>query len=364
MALRITDIPIPGYEKVVMAVDPRAGFKAIIAVHDTTLGPALGGLRMWPYESEIQALTDVLRLSRGMTYKSALARTGLGGGKSVIFGDPRRDKRPEIFRAMGEFVESLNGRYITAEDVGTSVGDMKWIREKTNWVTGRAREEGGSGDPSPFTAYGVFLGIKALVEEELGRKSLKGVRVAVQGAGHVGWFLMGRLRDAGCEITVCDVDKAKQDAAVKEFGAKGCDPDAVYGLDVDVFAPCALGAVVNDSTLPKFKCKVVAGGANNQLHEPRHGEELKKRGIAYAPDYVINAGGVINVAFELAPGGYDEAASTKKVEGIYDTLKHICRIAKDEDITTAEAADRLAEEILAEGRRKAKPKGKAKAKKA
>jgi len=362
MGLRITDIPIPGYEKVVMAEDPKAGFKAIIAVHDTTLGPALGGLRMWPYESEIQALTDVLRLSRGMTYKSALARTGLGGGKSVIFGDPRRDKRPEVFRAMGEFVESLGGRYITAEDVGTSVADMKWIREKTNWVTGRAREEGGSGDPSPFTAYGVFLGIRALVEEELGRPSLKGVRVAVQGAGHVGWFLMGRLRDAGCEVTVCDVDRAKLDAAVKEFGAAPCDPDAVYGLDADVFAPCALGAVVNDSTIPRFRCKVVAGGANNQLHEPRHGEALRRRGIAYAPDYVINAGGVINVAFELAPGGYDEAASTRKVEGIYDTLKRVLRISKEEDVTTAEAADRLAEEILSEGRRKRKGASKPKKK--
>jgi leucine dehydrogenase len=362
MGIRVTDIPIPGYEKVVMAEDPKIGFKSIIAVHDTTLGPALGGLRMWPYESEIQALTDVLRLSRGMTYKSAVARTGLGGGKSVIFGDPRKDKRPEVFRAMGEFVESLGGRYITAEDVGTSVGDMKWIREKTNWVTGRAREEGGSGDPSPFTSYGVFLGIKAFVEEELKRKSLKGVKVAVQGAGHVGWFLMGRLRESGCEVTVCDVDRTKVDAAVKEFGAKTCDPEAVYALPVDVFAPCALGAVVNDRTLPQFKCRVIAGGANNQLHEPRHGEELKRRGIAYAPDYVINAGGVINVSFELLPGGYDEAQSTRKVEGIYDTLKQILRLSADEDITTADAADRLAEEILEEGRRRkeksaAKPKG-------
>jgi len=362
MALRISDIPIPGYEKVVMAEDPKAGFKSIIAVHDTTLGPALGGLRMWPYESEILALTDVLRLSRGMTYKSAVARTGLGGGKSIIIGDPKKDRRPEVFRAMGTFVETFGGRYITAEDVGTSVGDMKWIREKTNWVTGRAREEGGSGDPSPFTANGVFLGIKAFVEEELKRKSLQGVKVAVQGAGHVGWFLMGRLKEAGCVVTACDVDRAKADAAAKEFGAAVCDPDAVYGLDVDVFAPCALGAVVNDATLPQFRCRIIAGGSNNQLHEPRHGEELKRRGIAYAPDYVINAGGVINVSFELLPGGYDEAQSTRKVEGIYDTLKQVLRISREQDVTTAEAADRLAEEILSEGRRRrekaSKPKKK------
>ena len=364
MALKFTEIPIPGYEKVAMAEDSSIGFKSMISVHDTTLGPALGGLRMWPYESEILALTDVLRLSRGMTYKSAVARTGLGGGKSVIIGDAKKDRRPEIFRAMGEFVETLGGRYITAEDVGTSVEDMKFIREKTNWVTGRDKAEGGSGDPSPFTAYGVFLGIKAFSEEVLGRKSLKGVKVAIQGVGHVGIYLGHRLRDAGCELTVCDVDRAKVEYAVKELGAKACDPDAVYGLDVDVYAPCALGATVNDRTLPKFRCKVIAGGANNILQEPRHGEALLERGIAYAPDYVINAGGVINVSFELVPGGYDEKASTKKVEGIYDTLKRILAIAAEKGITTAEAADHLAEEIIAEGRRlrekAAKPKGRRK----
>ena len=365
MPLKITEIPIPGYEKVAMAEDASIGFKSIISVHDTTLGPALGGLRMWPYESEILALTDVLRLSRGMTYKSAVARTGLGGGKSIIIGDPKKDRRPEIFRAMGAFVETFGGRYITAEDVGTSVADMKYIREKTNWVTGRDKAEGGSGDPSPFTAYGVFLGIKAFTEEVLGRKSLKGVKVALQGVGHVGMFLGQRLREAGCELTICDVDRAKVDAAAKELGAKVCEPDAVYGLDVDVYAPCALGATVNDRTLPQFRCKVIAGGANNVLQEPRHGEALLERGIAYAPDYVINAGGVINVSFELVPGGYDEKKSTKKVEGIYDTLKRILEIAGEESVTTAVAADHLAEEILTEGRRrkeKARPKAKAKRK--
>ena len=350
MGLRISDIPIPGYEKVVMAQDPDIGFKSMIAVHDTTLGPALGGLRMWPYESEIQALTDVLRLSRGMTYKSAVARTGLGGGKSIILGDPKKDKTPEIFRAMGEFVDSLGGKYITAEDVGTSVADMKWIREKTDRVTGRDRAEGGSGDPSPFTSYGVFLGIKAFVEEVLRRKSLAGVKVSIQGVGHVGWFLAERLKAPACEMVVCDTDPAKVDAAVKEFGARACAPDEIYGQDVDVFAPCALGAVVNDRTLPLLKCRIIAGGANNVLHEPRHGQALKDRGIAYAPDYVINAGGVINVSFELVPGGYDEAKSTRKVEGIYGTLKRVLAIARREDITTAQAADHLAEEILAEGR--------------
>jgi len=363
MALKLTDIPIPGYEKVVMAEDPSIGFKSIIAVHDTTLGPALGGLRMWPYESEILALTDVLRLSRGMTYKSAVARTGLGGGKSVILGDPKKDRRPEVFRAMGEFVETLGGRYITAEDVGTSVEDMKWIREKTNWVTGRDKKEGGSGDPSPFTAYGVFLGIKAFSEEVLKKKSLQGVRVAIQGVGHVGLFLGRRLRDAGCALVVCDVDRARQDAAAKELGAATCDPDAVYDQEVDVYAPCALGATVNDRTLPRLKCRVIAGGANNILKEPRHGQDLMERGIAYAPDYVINAGGVINVSFELLPGGYDEKASTRKVEGIYDTLKEILAISRDKEIPTARAADHLAEEILAAGKRRqekasARPKAK------
>jgi leucine dehydrogenase len=366
MALRLSDIPIPGYEKVVMAEDPSIGFKSIISVHDTTLGPALGGLRMWKYDSEIQALTDVLRLSRGMTYKSAVARTGLGGGKSILFGDPKRDKRPEIFRAMGAFVETLGGQYITAEDVGTSVEDMRWIREKTNWVTGRDKDSGGSGDPSPFTAYGVFLGIRAFAEEVLRRKSLRGVKVAIQGVGHVGLYLGRRLRDAGCELVVCDVDRAKVDAAVKELGARACEPDAVYGQEVDVYAPCALGGSVNDRTIPLLRCRVIAGGANNVLQEPRHGRELVERGIAYAPDYVINAGGVINVSFELLPGGYDEAAATKKVEGIHDTLKKVLAIAREGGITTAEAADRLAEEILEEGRRlrerAARPKAKAKAK--
>lgn len=361
MPLKSTEIPIPGYEKVVMAEDAALGFKSIIAVHDTTLGPALGGLRMWPYDSEIQALTDVLRLSRGMTYKSAVARTGLGGGKSVIIGDPRTGKSPGIFRAMGEFVESLGGRYITAEDVGTSVEDMKWIRERTHWVTGRDRSEGGSGDPSTFTAYGVFLGIKAFVEEVMKRRSLQGVKVAIQGVGHVGTYLGRRLRESGCELVVCDVDRARVEAAAKELGAAVCDPEAVYSQEVDVYAPCALGATVNDATIPQFRCRIIAGGANNVLREPRHGLELLRRGIAYAPDYVINAGGVINVSFELVPGGYDEDKSTRKVEGIYDTLKKVLAIAREMEITTAEAADHLAEEIVAEGRRRkaAKPKAKA-----
>jgi leucine dehydrogenase len=366
MALQVSDVPIPGYEKVVMAVDPAIGFRSMISIHDLTLGPALGGLRVWPYESEIHALVDVLRLSRGMTYKSAVARTGLGGGKSVILADARRMDRPAIFRAMGSFVETLEGRYITAEDVGTSVEDMKWIRERTNWVTGRDKADGGSGDPSPFTAYGVFLGVKAFVEDALKRKSLKGVKVAIQGVGHVGHFLGRRLRDAGCVLTVCDVDRAKVEAVAKELGAAICSPEEVYGLEVDVYAPCALGATVNDRTLPRFRCRVIAGGANNVLQDPRHGADLMARGIAYAPDYVINAGGVINVSFELAPGGYDEARSTKKVEGIYDTLKKVLALAREKDVTTAAAADLLAEEILAEGRRRkeraAKPGAAARAK--
>ena len=348
--MKTTPIPVKGYEQILKAEDPASGLRAIIAVHDTTLGPALGGLRMWPYKSEDDALTDVLRLSRGMTYKSAVARTGLGGGKSVIIGDPATQRSPALFRAMGDFVNSLEGRYITAEDVGTSVADMEWIRERTKWVTGRSRAEGGSGDPSPYTAYGTFLGIKAFVEETMGRTSLQGVRVALQGVGHVGLFLGQRLKEAGCPMILCDVNRERVEYAAKELGASVCEPDEIYSRDVDVFAPCALGAVINDKTLPQLKCKVVAGASNNVLHEPRHGRELRARGIAYAPDYVINAGGVINVSFELLPGGYDEKRALKKVEGIYDTLKQILEISRTKDITTAEAADHLAEEIVAEGK--------------
>jgi leucine dehydrogenase len=352
MALKIAEIPTAGWERVVRAEDPDCGFRSIIAIHDTTLGPALGGLRMWPYRSEEEALFDVLRLSRGMTYKSAVARTGLGGGKSILIGDAATGKTPDLFRAMGAFVESLGGRYITAEDVGTSVEDMRWIRERTNWVTGRGREEGGSGDPSPFTAYGVFLGIKAYAEEVLGRSDLRGLRVALQGAGHVALCLARRLKEAGAEMIACDVVPSKVERIVNELGVAVCDPDAIYDQEVDVFSPNALGAVINDDTIPRLRCRVVAGGANNVLLEPRHAAALKARGIAYAPDYVINGGGVINVSFELVPGGYDEAASTRKVEGIYGTLKQILRIADEKGITTAEAADHLAEEILAEGRRR------------
>lgn len=361
--MKITAVPVEGYERVMKAEDPAIGFRAMIAVHSTVLGPALGGLRMWPYATEDEARTDVLRLSRGMTYKSAVARTGLGGGKSVIIGDPATQKKPEIFRAMGDFVESFKGSYITAEDVGTSVQDMEWIRERTRWVTGRSREEGGSGDPSPYTAYGTFLGIKAFVEEVMGKDSLRGVKVSIQGVGHVGLYLGQRLREAGCELVLCDVNRERVEYAAKELGASVCAPDEVYSRPVDVFAPCALGAVVNDRTIPQLKCRIIAGAANNVLHEPRHGAELKRRGIAYAPDYVINAGGVINVSHELAPRGYDEKVSLKQVEGIYGTLKRILAISREKDVTTAEAADHLAEEILAEGRKagKAAPRSKGKA---
>jgi leucine dehydrogenase len=351
MSMTIVDIPVAGYERVAKAEDPSIGFKALIAVHNTTLGRALGGLRMWPYATEQDGMTDVLRLSRGMTYKSAVAQTGLGGGKSVIFGDSRKQKTRELFRAMGRFVESFGGNYITAEDVGTSVADMNWIREETQWVTGRSREDGGSGDPSPYTAYGCFLGVKALVENALGRDSLTGVRVAIQGTGHVGLYLGQRLRDAGCELTVCDINPEKVESAAKELGARVCAPDEVYGLDVDVYAPCALGATVNDTTIPMFRCKVIAGAANNVLHEPRHGDALRAKGIRYAPDYVINAGGIINVGHEFAPGGYDEATSLKQIEKIYETLKRVMAMSDEKNISTARAADLLAEEILAAGRR-------------
>ncbi|MHC4925500.1 MAG: Glu/Leu/Phe/Val dehydrogenase family protein, partial [Planctomycetota bacterium] len=271
-------------------------------------------------------------------------------GKSVIFGDSRSQKTPDLFRAMGRFVQSMEGRYITAEDVGTSVADMNWVREETQFVTGRAREDGGSGDPSPYTAYGCFLGVKALVEDAFDGRSLEGVKVAIQGVGHVGIYLGQRLRDAGCELIVCDINREKVEAAAKELNASVCDPDQVYSLDVDVYAPCALGATVNDKTLPQFKCKVIAGAANNVLHEDRHGDALREMGIRYAPDYVINAGGIINVSEEFAEGGYVEPKALTKIEGIYDTLKEILKISDEENISTAFAADRLAERVLEEAR--------------
>jgi len=327
-----------GHEQLVICSEPEAGYKGIIAIHDTTLGPALGGTRFWNYKSDDEAIIDALRLARGMTYKAAVAGLNLGGGKSVIIGDNKTKKREAILRAHGRFVESLRGRYITAEDVGTSVDDMEWIRMETQYVTGIY---GGSGDPSPVTAFGTYRGIKAAAKAKYGDDSLNGKTIAVQGLGHVGSYLCAMLNDEGAKLVVTDIDKDRVATAKEEFGAKTVAPDEIYDVKADVFAPCALGAVINDKTLPKLKFDIVAGAANNVLAEPRHGDELHAKGILYAPDYVINAGGLINVYGEL--NGWSAERAKRKAGEIYETLIQLFDLAADEGIPTWVAADRLAE---------------------
>lgn len=334
------------HEQVVFVSDDKSGLKAIIAVHNSNLGPALGGCRMWPYASEEEAVRDVLRLSRGMTYKSAMANLKLGGGKSVIIGNPRTQKTPELLAAFARALEQLNGRYIAAEDSGTSVADMKYMTQFTRHVAGihdKPSDAGTrSGDPSPATAYGTFIGIKAAVKERLGRDSLEGLRVAVQGVGNVGFDLARQLKAAGAQLWVTDIHREPLLQAGKELGATVVAPEEVFGLDVDVFAPCALGAILNDATIPQLKASIVAGAANNQLAEPRHGVELMKRGILYAPDYVINAGGIIDVYHERI--GFDRAALIKHIEGIEDNLMEIFERARKEERPAGEVADAIAEE--------------------
>ena len=334
---------IDRYETVVCAIDPETGLDAIIAIHNSARGPALGGCRMWAYESPEAALTDVLRLGKGMTYKNALAELPFGGGKSVIVGDPAKDKTPRLMQAMGQFVESLDGRYIIAEDVGTGPGDMAIMRRETAHVAGL---EGASGDPSPATAWGVFHGIQAAVKERLGRDDLEGLGVAVQGLGHVGYDLALQLAEAGAKLWVSDINEDAVADAVKAFGAFAVAPDRIYDLDVDVFAPCALGGVVNDETIDRLRCKIVAGSANNQLAEDRHGKALAERDILYAPDFAINAGGVINIYYEL--GTYDRDTAFAHVARIHDTLLTIFARARQAGIPTNEAADRVAEERFRE----------------
>ncbi|SES82453.1 leucine dehydrogenase [Oceanobacillus limi] len=332
------------YEQLVFCQDKNSGLKAIIAIHDTTLGPALGGTRMWTYNSEEEAIEDALRLAKGMTYKNAAAGLNLGGGKTVIIGDPRKDKNTEMFRAFGRYIQGLNGRYITAEDVGTTVEDMDIIHMETDFVTGISPESGSSGNPSPVTAYGVYKGMKASALEAFGDDSLEGKTIAVQGVGNVAYSLCEYLHKEGAKLIVTDINKAAVDRAVKAFDARAVDPDDIYDVDCDIYAPCALGATVNDNTIPRLKAKVVAGSANNQLASTIHGDILHEKGIIYAPDYLINAGGVINVADEL--NGYNETRAMKKVDTIYDSILKVFEIAKRDNIPTYLAADRMAEERI------------------
>lgn len=332
------------YEQLVLCQDEQSGLKAIIAIHDTTLGPALGGTRMWTYGSEAEAIEDALRLAKGMTYKNAAAGLNLGGGKTVIIGDPKKDKNEEMFRAFGRYIQGLNGRYITAEDVGTTVGDMDLIHEETDYVTGISPAFGSSGNPSPVTAYGVYRGMKAAAKEAFGSDSLEGKTIAVQGVGNVAYNMCRHLHEEGAQLIVTDINKEAVNRAVEEFGAKAVDPDDIYSVDCDIYAPCALGATINDETIPQLKAKVIAGAANNQLKENRHGDKIHEMGIVYTPDYVINAGGVINVADELY--GYNKDRAMKKVEGLYDTVTRIFDIARRDSIPTYVAANRLAEERI------------------
>lgn len=333
-----------GHEQVVFCYDKTSGLKAIIGIHDTTLGPALGGTRMWKYGTEEDAITDVMRLSRGMTYKNSAMGLNIGGGKAVIWGDAKTDKSEELFRAFGTFVQSLGGRYITAEDVNTTVEDMNYVLMETDHVTGRAEV---SGDPSPVTAFGVYKGIKAAAKWAFGTESLKGKVVSVQGLGKVGYHVCEHLHDEGAKLIVTDINEVAVAKAVKEFGATAVGLDEIYGVECDIHSPNALGATLNDETIPQLKCKVVAGGANNQLKEPRHADMLKEKGILYAPDFVINGGGVINVAEEFNASGYSRDRAYARVSSIYDKLTKVFLIAQEQNITTAKAADVMAEARLA-----------------
>ena len=335
----MTELKIDGYEHVASCVD--GDYRGLIAIHSTKLGPAVGGTRFWKYESDEAAIKDLLRLARGMTYKNALAGIPFGGGKSIVLRPEATIDREQIFRAHGRFVESFGGRYITAEDVGTNPDDMAIVRRETKHVAGLY---GLSGDPSPFTARGVFCAVQAAAKHRWGSEWLAGKTVALQGCGNVGYHLASYLHKAGARLIVSDVDPSKVDRLVKEFGGVVVAPDEIYGSDADIFAPCALGGIINDDTIPQFKVEIIAGGANNQLLEERHGDELERREILYAPDYAANAGGIINGCRELL--GWEASQSAAKVDEIYETVLDIFRTAEAEGIPTYKAADHLAETRL------------------
>lgn len=336
-----------GHEQVMFFQEKKSKLKAIIAIHDTTLGPSLGGCRMWPYDKEEEAVEDVLRLSKGMTYKSGIAGVDFGGAKTVVWGDPETDKSEALFRALGKFIDGLGGRYSTGTDVGTTYDDFVYLRKETPYVGALPKEYGGSGDSSIATAYGVYHGIKACSKHKYGTDSLKGRKVALQGLGKVGSKLAKHLIDEGCEVVGTDInEKYVEDA--RKMGVKIVEPEEIYTVDCDIFSPNALGAVINDETIDQFKCDIIAGAANNVLAEPKHGKMLKEKGILYAPDYVINGGGLIQVADELTYREYSEERVMKKCEGIYGQLLKIFKMSEERNIPTNEAADKLVEERLEE----------------
>lgn len=333
-----------GHEQVVFCQSKDAGLKAIIAIHNTVLGPALGGLRMWPYKTDEEALNDVLRLSRGMTYKNAVAGLNLGGGKAVIIGDPAVDKSEALFRAFGRFVNSLSGRYITAEDVGIDVNDMEYVYRETEFVTGVHQVHGGSGDPSPFTAFGALQGVMATLNYKHGNEDIGKYTFAVQGAGHVGSEFIKLLREQGAKVFVTDINKDAVQRCVDELGCEAVGVEDIYDVDCDVFSPCALGGTINEQTIDRIKARIICGAANNQLATDQIGDELMKRGVAYAPDYAVNAGGVMNVSLEI--DGYNRERAMRMMRSIYYNVGRIFQIADRDGIPTYKAADRMAEERI------------------
>lgn len=337
-------ISTSGHEEVVFCHNKDAGLKAIIAIHNTVLGPALGGTRMWNYANEAEALNDVLRLSRGMTYKAAVSGLNLGGGKAVIWGDPNTDKSEALFRAFGRFVNSLGGRYITAEDVGIDVNDMEYVFRETEYVTGVHQVHGGSGDPSPFTAYGTLQGLMAALNVKFGNEDVGKYSYAVQGVGHVGMEFVKLLRERGAKVFVTDINQAAVQRAVDEFGCEAVSLDDIYDVDAEVYSPTALGGTVNEKTIDRIKAKVICGAANNQLATDEIGDELERRGVLYAPDYAVNAGGLMNVSLEI--DGYNRERAMRMMRTIYYNLMRIFEISKRDGLPTYKAADRMAEERI------------------
>ncbi len=336
------------HEQVVFCNDSETGLKAIIGIHNTVLGPALGGTRMWNYTSDAEALNDVLRLARGMTYKAAISGLNLGGGKAVIIGEAEKLKNEAFLRRFGRFVESLNGKYVTAEDVNMSPDDMEYIAMETKHVTGLSESVGGGGDPSPVTAYGVYVGLKACAKKTYGSDSLEGKKISVQGAGHVGMYLLEYLAKENVKLYVSDYQGKRAKEAALKFGAQVVGLEEIYDLDVDIYSPCALGATINDNTIDRLRCQIIAGGANNQLDdETIHGKQLMKRGIIYAPDFLINAGGLINVGIDYL-GGWSKERAYHKTEKIYKTTLDILNLSEKEGIHTQEAALRLAKKRIKE----------------
>ncbi|MBB5877936.1 Glu/Leu/Phe/Val dehydrogenase [Xanthomonas sp. 3498] len=330
-----------GHEQVVFCHNRDVGLQAIIAIHNTVLGPALGGVRMRPYANTESALQDALRLSRTMTYKNALAGLNIGGGKAVIIGDPKSDKSEALFRAFGRYVDSLGGRYITAEDVGTDVNDMEQIYLETEYVTGVHQVHGGSGDPAPFTAYGALQALMASLQRKFGHEEIGKTSIAVQGLGHIGMELVKLLKERGAKLYVTDLDPALVARAVAEYGAESVDPDDIYDVAADVLAPCAMESALDEAKLPRLKVKIVCGTANNQLANPAVGEELHRRGILYAPDYAVNAGGVMNVSLEI--DGYNRERAMRLIRSMYHNLGKIFDLSERENIPPQQAADRIAE---------------------